>query len=277
MPTESPHRALSPRAARGFHRSPCARTCRRRSRARCKDGGGLAENLTRVYVLRGPFFGDFRVTLPHGQRRSAGFIILRSRRRGEPRQRLAIVPGHPLNWRFPCDIQLASGSSTPSDSRGVFRDKASHLDQGSQSRWTPLQQLGQILSRMFGSAEVQSDSPARPLGNDAAGEDAGARVGRFQRQMQNPAALRFLYGPANRFSARPNGAAPAKLPSRSTFVPSRALLRPDSQATIPRTRCLVPCNQPCVLDCIERLPAFVSRRRSREPRSRALWQIRRPG
>ena len=28
----------------------------------------------------------------------AGFIILRSRGRGEPRQRFAVVPGHPLRW-----------------------------------------------------------------------------------------------------------------------------------------------------------------------------------
>jgi hypothetical protein len=28
----------------------------------------------------------------------AGFIILRGRGRGEPRQRFAVVPGHPLRW-----------------------------------------------------------------------------------------------------------------------------------------------------------------------------------
>ncbi len=51
--------------------------------------------------------------------------------------------------------------------RGVPRQRVAHLDQGSQPRWAPLQQFGQILSRMFGAAEVHGDFPARTERDDA--------------------------------------------------------------------------------------------------------------
>ena len=54
----------------------------------------------------------------------------------------------------------------------IVPDTVANGAAGCGLRWAPLQQLGQILSGMFGTAEVQGDFPARTKGDDAAGEDA---------------------------------------------------------------------------------------------------------
>jgi hypothetical protein len=59
----------------------------------------LAKNVTGFGFLRGPFYGHWTRTVPPGRRRSFSawteVIILRCCGRGQPRQGLAVVPGHP--------------------------------------------------------------------------------------------------------------------------------------------------------------------------------------
>src|SRR5271157_818434 len=90
-----------------------------------------------------------------------GFIILRGGQRGEPSQRLAVGPGHPLSHLFRVVIKRNNAAAGATDSRETLRGKATPAARASPASWPiSMRQRHSTASRI--ALRAHNDPTSRP-------------------------------------------------------------------------------------------------------------------